>query len=90
LPDVSTVSRSLGSADERSVGNIRAESRAVVIERLVAEGLASVTLEFDGSVLNTGRHVEGTAVGFNKTKSASTARLVMRSSLRRGTMLPRR
>ena len=38
----------------------------------------------------TGRHVEGTAVEFNKTKSASTARLVMRSSLRRGTMLPRR
>ena len=67
LPDVSTVSRSLGSADGRSVGNVRAVSTAMVLERLAAEGLASVTLDFDGSVLSTGRHAEGTAVGFNRT-----------------------
>ena len=52
LPDVSTVSRSLSSADERSVGNVRAESTTMVIERLVAERLASVTLDFDGSVVS--------------------------------------
>ena len=71
LPDVSTVSRSLSSADERSVGNVRTASTTVVIERLVAEGLASVTLDFDGSVLSTGRHAEGTAVGFNKKKKGA-------------------
>ena len=71
LPDVSTVSRSLSSADERSVGNVRAESTTVVLERLETEGLASVTLDFDGSVLSTGRHAEGTAVGFNKTKKGA-------------------
>ena len=71
LPNVSTLSRSLSSADERSVGNVRAESRTGVIERLVAEGLASVTLDFDGSVLSTGRHAEGTAVGFNKKKKGA-------------------
>ena len=67
LPDVSTVSRSLGSADGRSVGNVRAESTTMVLEGLAGEGLASVTLDFDGSVLSTGRHAEGTAVGFNRT-----------------------
>ena len=71
LPDVSTVSRSLRSADERSVANLRTESTTVVIERWVGEGLASVTLDFDGSVLSTGRHAEGTAVGFNKTKKGA-------------------
>ena len=71
LPDVSTLSRSLSSADEWSAGNVHAESTTVVLERLVAEGLASVTLDFDGSVLSTGRHAEGTAVRFNKTKKGA-------------------
>ena len=71
LPDVSTVSRSLASADEQSVGKVRVESSTVVMERLVAERFASVTLDFDGSVLSTGRHAEGTAVGFNKKKKGA-------------------
>jgi len=71
LPDVSTISRSLGSADEESVGKVRSESRNLVIERLSAEGLSRVTLDFDGSVLSTGRHAEGTAVGFNKKKKGA-------------------
>ena len=71
LPDVSTFSRSLSSADERSVGNVRAESTTVVLERLVVERLASVTLVFNGSVLSTGHHAEGTAVGFNKTNKSA-------------------
>ena len=71
LPDVSTVSRSLASADAQSVGKVRVESSTVVMERLVAERFASVTLDFDGSVLSTGRHAEGTAVGFNKKKKGA-------------------
>jgi hypothetical protein len=68
LPDVATMSRALAAADERAVDNVRAESRAVVLERLGSLGLARVTVDFDGSVLSTGRHAEGTAVGFNKQK----------------------
>ncbi len=71
LPDVSTISRSLRSADEISVEKIRSESRNLVIDRLSAERLARVTLDFDGSVLSTGRHAEGTAVGFNKKKKGA-------------------
>ncbi len=71
LPDVSTISRSLASADARSVEKVRAESRSLVIERLMTEGLSRVTLDFDGSVLSTGRHAEGTAVGFNKKKKGA-------------------
>ena len=62
LPNVSTVSRSLASTDAQCVGNVRTESTTVVVERLVAERLASVTLDFDGSVLSTARHAEGTAL----------------------------
>ncbi len=71
LPDVSTLSRSLRSADEVSVEKVRSESTNLVIERLLAEGLSRVTLDFDGSVLSTGRHAEGTAVGFNKKKKGA-------------------
>jgi hypothetical protein len=71
LPDVSTISRSLSSADEVSVEKVRGESTNLVIERLLAEGLSRVTLDFDGSVLSTGRHAEGTAVGFNKKKKGA-------------------
>jgi hypothetical protein len=71
LPDVSTISRSLRSADKLSVEKIRRESRDLVIERLSAEGLSRVTLDFDGSVQSTGRHAEGTAVGFNKQKKGA-------------------
>jgi hypothetical protein len=71
LPDVSTISRALGSADEISVEKVRGETRALVLERLSAEALARVTLDFDGSVLSTGRHAEGTAVGFNKKKKGA-------------------
>jgi hypothetical protein len=71
LPDVSTISRALGSADAVSVEKVRSESRTLVLERLSAEGLARVTLDFDGSVLSTGRHAEGTAVGFNKKKKGA-------------------
>ena len=68
LPEVSTVSRTLASADARSVEHLRDENRCLVLERLGALGLARVTVDFDGTVQSTGRHAEGTAVGFNKQK----------------------
>jgi hypothetical protein len=71
LPDVSTISRVLASADETSVEKLRSQSTGLVIERLSAERLARVTLDFDGSVQSTGRHAEGTAVGFNKKKKGA-------------------
>ena len=69
FPNVATISRALSSADAPSVEKVRAQSTNGVIERLCAEGLSRVTLDFDGSVLSTGRHAEGTAVGFNKKKT---------------------
>ena len=71
LPHVSTVSRSLASADAQSVGKVQIESRHLVMERLTVERFSTVTLDFDGSVLSTGRHAEGTAVGFNKKKKGA-------------------
>jgi len=68
LPDVATVSRTLAGLDDRSVSNLRRFSRQRVLEQLGRLGLARVTLDFDGSVLSTGRFAEGTAVGFNKKK----------------------
>lgn len=71
LPSVPTVSRMLERCDGHSVSELQAQSRGIVTERLAAERLATVTLDFDGSVLSTGRKAEGTAVGFNKGKKGA-------------------
>lgn len=71
LPDVATVSRTLAGLDETGVANLRRLNRQRVLERLGALGLARITLDFDGSVLSTGRFAEGTAVGFNRKKKGS-------------------
>ena len=68
LPDVATVSRTLTGLDERSVTHLRRLSRQLVLDQLGGLGLARITLDFDGSVLSTGRFAEGTAVGFNRKK----------------------
>lgn len=69
LPDVSTVSRALRSADARSIKNLREVVRNRVIEGLKRVFLYRLTLDFDGSVVSTnGRNVEGTAVGYNRKK----------------------
>ena len=68
LPDVSTVSRTLAGLDEASVTHLRRLNRQRVLEQLGKLGLARITLDFDGSVLSTGRFAEGTAVGFNRKK----------------------
>lgn len=72
LPDVSTVSRALRSADARSIQNLREFCRSRIIEGLRKICLFRLTLDFDGSVLSTnGRNIEGTAVGFNKKKKGA-------------------
>jgi hypothetical protein len=45
--------------------------RTLVLDRLVRESFARLTLDFDGSVLSTKGHAEGTAVGFNKLKKGA-------------------
>jgi hypothetical protein len=71
LPDVSTVSRTLATADPKSVRKLRELCRRLVLERLQLLNLRRVTLDFDGSVQSTTRWAEGTAVGFNKKKKGA-------------------
>jgi hypothetical protein len=68
LPDVATVSRTLAGLDEASVAHLRQLVRQRVLDQLGGLVLARLTLDFDGSVLSTGRFAEGTAVGFNRKK----------------------
>jgi len=68
LPDVSTISRALCQIEEQGVDNYRQLSRDLVIEGLIRERFPRLTLDFDGSVITTKGHAEGTAVGFNKAK----------------------
>jgi hypothetical protein len=71
LPDVATVSRMLKDADEKSIARLRQCLRELVVNRLRELALARLTLDFDGSVQSTGRHAQGTAVGFNKKKKGA-------------------
>jgi hypothetical protein len=71
LPDVATLSRTLASADEVAVHKLRTLVQDLVLDRLRGAGLARLTLDFDGSVLSTGRAAEGSAVGFNKKKKGA-------------------
>lgn len=68
LPDVATVSRTLSSMDEKSVGNLQDYLSEMVLGRLKTLAFTRVTLDFDGSVIGTGRFAEGTAIGFNRKK----------------------
>jgi hypothetical protein len=68
LPDVATVSRSLAQAGIQSVEKVRRLCRELVLEGLKVLAPRRVTLDFDGSVIGTGRWAEGTAVGFNRKK----------------------
>ena len=64
IPDVSTISRTLSGMDLQSFDNMRGLSNSLVIEGLQRERFPRLTLDFDGSVLSTKGHAEGTAVGF--------------------------
>jgi hypothetical protein len=68
LPDVATLSRSLTTADVASVEALQGLVGGLVLERVTDQTLPTITLDFDGSVLGTGRRAEGTAVGFNRKK----------------------
>jgi len=68
MPNVSTVCRTLCRADGASVRNVRLLSREYVLSRLETERLSRVTMDFDGSVISTGRFAEGTAVGYNNKR----------------------
>jgi hypothetical protein len=68
LPSVPTISRMLERCDEEQVLELETQSTNLVLERLAAERLATVTLDFDGSVISTRRKAEGVAAGYNKKK----------------------
>lgn len=68
LPDVATLSRLLATTDSESVVALRQLIRQMVLQALSTLGLRRLTLDFDGSVIGTGRLAEGTAVGFNRKK----------------------
>jgi hypothetical protein len=68
IPDCATISRRLASWDSQSVGNARELCRQLVLDRIAESALPRVTLDFDGSVIATGRFAEGAAVGYNKKK----------------------
>lgn len=68
LPGVSTVTRSLASLDANSISNLHNLLRQFVVSRLRHLALDSITLDFDGSVIGTGKHAEGSAIGFNRKK----------------------
>ena len=71
LPNVSTISRSLSQMDSQSIDNIHKLSRSIVINGLQREQFPRLTMDFDGSVLSTKGHAQGSAVGFNKGKKGS-------------------
>ena len=68
LPDVATISRNLRELDEKSVERLQQVMRTLVLERIELLALRRITLDFDGSVIGTGRYAEGAAVGFNRKK----------------------
>ena len=71
VPDVATICRALAQADPRSVQRLRALSRQLVLDRLQALAWPRLTLDFDGSVIHTSRHAEGSAVGYCKAKKGA-------------------
>lgn len=68
MPSVPTLSRALNAFDAASVVKTTDLNRTLCLDRLGLLNPARVTLDFDGSVLGTKRHAEGTAVGYCKKK----------------------
>lgn len=66
MPHVSTVTRALRQMDHRVVERIGDVNWKLVWERVQHERLATLTIDFDGSLQSTkSRTTEGTAVGYN-------------------------
>ena len=68
VPDVATITRRLSGLKEAEIEKVHALNRTLVLERLKSEQLRCLTVDFDGSVITTRRHAEGTAVGYNKKR----------------------
>jgi len=68
MPDVATVTRRMAELDLEAISRVRTLNRELVLEPLKDFQINRVTLDFDGSVLSTGRKAEGTAVGYNTKK----------------------
>ncbi|MBE0567572.1 MAG: transposase, partial [Krumholzibacteria bacterium] len=68
LPSTATLSRRLRSVDLATITGLQEMNRSLILDRLATEKLRRVTLDFDGSVVSTRRHAEGTAVGFNRKR----------------------
>ena len=72
IPNVATISRHLTNTDEKSFRKIMTLIKSIVYQRIVIEGLTTLTIDFDGTVVWTsGRRTEGTAAGFNKQKKGA-------------------
>lgn len=71
IPSVPTLSRLLASTDQASVKALRRLNVEVVLDAMAVQDWRTLTLDFDGSVLSTSRHAQGTAVGFNKQKKGA-------------------
>ena len=68
MPHVSTISRRISTADDRSVAKLHHLQRDLVLKGMSRELLPRVTLDFDGTVTGTGRKAEGVAIGYNRKK----------------------
>ncbi len=68
IPTCSTVSRRLAQIDAQAINKVRHCNRDIVLGRMQEECFTRITLDFDGSVLSTGRKAQGAAVGYNKKK----------------------
>lgn len=68
MPDVATITRNMGAVDMKSCEKTEKVIREVVLDRLVEDRCARVTLDYDGSVYGSRRAAEGTAVGYNKLR----------------------
>lgn len=71
LPSVPTASRVLREFTSEDVSRLGDMVSGLVTDRLLAAGFTTLTLDFDGTVLSTSRHAEGSAVGFNKQKKGA-------------------
>ena len=71
LPDVATISRTLASLSPSNGAHVRQLSSTLVIHALQREQLPRLTLDFDGSVVSTRAHAEGTAVGYNPKRKGA-------------------
>src|SRR5690606_408064 len=71
VTDVSTWTRGLAAVTAEDVTRLRAMNRALVTERVRAEGMRRITVDFDGSVLTTRGHAEGSAIGYNRKRKGA-------------------